>query len=465
MAYGARLESVLGESPRGFESPILRVIGKYKLGSRPMTTVASKKSEVTKIALSSGASSSTSAGHFYWHYRNFSAPLQVNTPGGSWLLGSGGLDNRRGVAVLSPRAHGRRFRVGLRTVVDYNFRGVRVSLAKLLKNQTGFVYIYEGSLADLCLTLYLAPRIRETTFFFNFFWPRHWSHFFSEHEWLWRLMRRVLHASASNIIFLADTPKYANVMSRVTGLTIEPFPVFSPFRFFRTQPFPDRHIDLFISFKRPEEWAFAQSVLLEFSREKSLKVVVTGPDAVLESHPLQGLGENINVEIVSMEMDEDYYVDLLTSTKLVFLPYLKEHYALGSSGKLVDACQAGCSVLVPENSGLSSQLEGMDPKTWATFSRTEPAHAALSIFRLLGASPKPKQRLRNIEQALSELEVRHKTRVFEAPTTTSHPEKRWVWLAGLATGCGFTLATYWEPANIRTRVAKTVDRLLRFFKK
>ena len=24
MAYGARLESVLGESPRGFESPILR---------------------------------------------------------------------------------------------------------------------------------------------------------------------------------------------------------------------------------------------------------------------------------------------------------------------------------------------------------------------------------------------------------------------------------------------------------
>ena len=26
MAYGARLESVLGESPRGFESPILRQI-------------------------------------------------------------------------------------------------------------------------------------------------------------------------------------------------------------------------------------------------------------------------------------------------------------------------------------------------------------------------------------------------------------------------------------------------------
>ena len=26
MAYGARLESVLGESPQGFESPILRVV-------------------------------------------------------------------------------------------------------------------------------------------------------------------------------------------------------------------------------------------------------------------------------------------------------------------------------------------------------------------------------------------------------------------------------------------------------
>ena len=41
MAYGARLESVLGESPRGFESPILRQLSDLALGmsrhARPAT--------------------------------------------------------------------------------------------------------------------------------------------------------------------------------------------------------------------------------------------------------------------------------------------------------------------------------------------------------------------------------------------------------------------------------------------
>ena len=34
VAYGARLESVLGESPRGFESPILRSVKSRALGDR-----------------------------------------------------------------------------------------------------------------------------------------------------------------------------------------------------------------------------------------------------------------------------------------------------------------------------------------------------------------------------------------------------------------------------------------------
>ena len=34
MAYGARLESVLGASPRGFESPILRGVAPESLGFR-----------------------------------------------------------------------------------------------------------------------------------------------------------------------------------------------------------------------------------------------------------------------------------------------------------------------------------------------------------------------------------------------------------------------------------------------
>ena len=36
VAYGARLESVLGESPRGFESPILRQIRRVS-AQRPLT--------------------------------------------------------------------------------------------------------------------------------------------------------------------------------------------------------------------------------------------------------------------------------------------------------------------------------------------------------------------------------------------------------------------------------------------
>ena len=41
MAYGARLESVLGESPRGFESPILRAISTRN--SRTLETFLEEK--------------------------------------------------------------------------------------------------------------------------------------------------------------------------------------------------------------------------------------------------------------------------------------------------------------------------------------------------------------------------------------------------------------------------------------
>lgn len=412
------------------------------------------------VAISTGASKEEEGGHFYWHYREFFSPTETNTAAGGWLIGSKGIGGTRSVSLFSRRAHARRFKVGLQTFFDSNFRGVRRALKRLVPGESGFVRIYEGSLADLCLILYLAPRLRTTTFFFNFFWPRQWIHLVRRHRRLWRLMRRVVQNSAPNIVLLADTPKYAALMSRITGCQIDPFPVFTPFKFAPVSPLRKRTVDVLIAVKRPEDWLYAQNVLLALPSGISLKIAVTGPESVLQKLAHQELTEVFDLKILNATLPAQTFVELLNSTKVVFLAYLKEHYELGSSGKLVEACQAGCSVLVPQDSGLSSQIKDTDPETWSTFSRSEPHVAAKNIVRLLRVFPKPMQRLHSQEQAMVYFEQKHWQRLQAAPHDSAGTTNQWMWIVALALGSLFSIATYWEHPNVVSRFRRLLDRIL-----
>ena len=420
--------------------------------------------ETEWVAISTGASREEKDGHFHWQYRQFFALGEQNPVKAGWLIGNKRIGGPRSIPLFAKRAHARRFKVGLQSICDFNFRGVKNALERVMPNRTGFVQIYEGSLADLCLTLYLAPRLSSTTFFFNFFWPRQWSQLVRKHRRLWRLMRPVFQNSAPNIVLLADTPKYAALMSSATGCRVDPFPVFTPFQFAPVRAHSERTTDLLIIVKRPEDLDFAQKVLMALPQGILAESVITGPETVLDRADLHELTQNLELTFITKALPDNDYVELLNSTKVVFLPYLKEHYNLGSSGKLVEACQAGCSVLVPEESGLSSQIKDTDRTTWATFSHSEPQLAARNLARLIQVFPEPEQRLHSKEQALASLTQRHLQRLRDAHHLSAGTASHWTWIVALTVGFFLSIATYWERENLKKRAERLIDPLLSFLR-
>ncbi len=72
MAYGARLESVLGASPRGFESPILRQRKTcHRLTKEPGTFLGEKScQELSSWAGVLESSLPEQANKFFWHRTN-----------------------------------------------------------------------------------------------------------------------------------------------------------------------------------------------------------------------------------------------------------------------------------------------------------------------------------------------------------------------------------------------------------
>lgn len=334
-------------------------------------------------AVSTGASNLLSSGHFYWNYLGLVRNRQIPPDVHFRLIGNQLLTDVDAIPLFSERAHRRRFRVGLSTILDYRFIAATKIVRELENRQIRAFYVYEGSLADLALILYLAPRFQNSVFLFNFFWPRDWNDFVERAKWLRSLLTFALRRAPNNVRFTADTSKFAEYLSRKLDIKFDAFPGFSPHQFPERSSDQSNKFNLLVMFKRPEELEFALQVIERASEERDLRVAFHGPRAML------GVGSSPTVcaraifKFFGNDLDHDSYVSLLASTNTVLLSYLKSHYEFGSSGKLLDAHQAGCAVLVPEGSGVHSQVKQLKLATAHAYSPGDPAKTAERILNLL----------------------------------------------------------------------------------
>jgi len=353
-------------------------------------TVSSEKLKGI-AAVSTGASNLLSSGHFYWHYLGLVRHRQVPPDVQFRLIGNQSLADVDAIPLFSERAHLRRFRVGLSTVSDYRFIAAKKTLRELENRRIRAFYVYEGSLADLALILYLAPRSPKSFFLFNFFWPRDWSDFVDRSKCLRGLLTFALRKAPSNVRFTADTPKFAEYLSRKLDVEFDAFPGFSPYQFPERSREQANQFDLLVMFKRSEELEFALKVIEKASEERDLRVAFHGPRAMLGVDGRPTVSPRASLKFFGSDLDHDSYVRLLTSTNTVLLSYLKSHYEFGSSGKLLDAHQAGCMVLVPEGSGVHSQVKHLRMQAAYPFSPGDPERTAQKILHLLDQSQRQRR--------------------------------------------------------------------------
>lgn len=367
-----------------------------------MGSVSSKKFKGI-AAVSTGASNLSTSGHFYWHYLGLARQRQIPSDLQFRLIGNRLLKDVVAIPLFSKRAHRRRFSVGLSTVFDYRFIAATKILRALEYRHIRAFYVYEGSLADLALILYLAPRFPNSVFLFNFFWPRDWNNFVERGKWLRSFLTFALHRAPNNVSFTADTPKFAEFLSRKLDIEFDTFPGFSPHQFSERSNEESNEFDLLVMFKRPEELEFALQVIERASQERDLRVAFHGPRAVLGLDSSPTVSTRVVFKFFGNDLDHDRYVELLTSTNTVLLSYLKSHYEFGSSGKLLDAYQAGCAVLVPEGSGVHSQVKQLRLVTAHPFSPGDPARTAEKILNLLDQSRRQRGRSRDFSNLVNYL--------------------------------------------------------------
>ena len=354
-----------------------------------------KRIMVGIAAISTGASESPSAGHFYWHYlglyRNNQTPDHI-----SFRLVSGpGVADPVSLPFFSDQAHSRRFRTGLSTVSDYNFAKAERVFTKLEAEGVRAYYLYEGSLSDLAFILYLAPKMPNSVFVYNFFWPLEWKRILESGEWTSRWLSHLLRRSPPNVRFTADTPKFADYLEKKVHFSLDSFPAFSPFNFCEIGDAVSQEFDLLLVCKRAEELTFALEVVRIVARKKPIRVAVQGPFGDIDNNGVMREISGAKFSGFETNLDGNGYTQLLMSSDVLFLAYQKTHYSMGSSGKLVDAYQAGCKILVPENSGLSSQAEHLGVPVVETFPHNDPKVAAEKILKLMTMQRTPSRRDRS----------------------------------------------------------------------
>lgn len=335
------------------------------------------------VAISTGSSQSPSSGHFYWHYLGLVDNGQIPPNVVFRVLGSRNLTHASAIPLFTERAHQRRFKVGASTIFDYRFLSIEKTLGILEGAHPCAFYIYEGSLADLALVFYLAPRMADSAFVFNLFWPLDWQELIERRRWFRRLLGHLLRTSPINIRFSADTPKLAGYLSKKLNFDFHVWPPFSPLKFGHQREIRRSNFDILIVFKRPEDLNFALDVIEKVGQNRDLNIALQGPTNAADVESRFARVPRCKFTYFGSNLDHDNYVDLLMSSGIVFLSYLKNHYDFGSSGKVMDAHQAGCATLVPEGSGIHSQVAQLRLEAWHTFSPGDTPATAKKLLKLV----------------------------------------------------------------------------------
>lgn len=410
-------------------------------------------------AISSGASETLSSGHFYWHYFGLIQSGQIPLGLKFQLIGSQQLTHDGAIALFTRRAHQRRFNVGLSTVFDYRFFAAKRTLHELERENTRMYYFYEGSLADLALLLYLAPRFPRSVFLFNFFWPRHWQALLDRGNWAKDLLALALRRAPGNISFTADTPKFANYLGRKLDTEFDVFPAFCPYDFRRAEGKSVKNFDVLIVLKRREELDFAVKVIERVSLERKLRVAVQGPSTLLK--PWQYPHSNsVSVKCFENNLDHDTYVELLMSASIVFLAYLKDHYKLGGSGKLLDANQAGCMLLVPQETGVMSQARALGLAGVQSFDSSDYEGVAMTMTTMLKNPTRFSPPSRSFSIVIDYLAKFQSERSVEVAGSQRHSNGSWL-LSALVVLAGICL-TWRQWLQLPRLIARSWNRARHF---
>lgn len=339
-------------------------------------------------SISGRASNNPSGGHYYWLYKYLQ---ESQFPEGSELrLTIGRIDHASDniCGLLGPSVVSSEFSLGPRSFRDRAYRDVSRYVGQLSRNGVTHVQLYDGGLAELVLAMRLAAEFPTMFFIFNFHWAMQWLQIFSGKTLGQRLLatalRKVLTQKSRNLILTAESHKLAQHLSPALGTPLDTFPIIAAFDEVETQPWSARTNDVLFLPQRSHEIGFCVDVMSELERQGIDVALGIHPhilDRALSSEALSKKWASSGFRIIQLPLPSGEYEVMLQEAKVVVLPYDKDYFHWGSSGKFNEAIALGAFPIVPHDTAISDQ-SNLDPFVHQ-FPKFDPRKTALIILKRL----------------------------------------------------------------------------------
>lgn len=310
-------------------------------------------------SISPFASRDIGHGHYYWMYK-FLHEVQGN-PHQPLTAAVEGRDDTHLVGLLSRRKSSNRMHIGSPDAIRREEDKLSLWLSGPGGREITHIQSYDGTLRELFVMAGIARKFPEVVCIYNFHWPIDWIHLSKSRGMRERLLRRELRrlfrSLPSNMHFSAETEILAEKMKAVWGISVSVYPIFTMLRRKKAKSWIRRDIDVLFFPQRSHELdhCFEMAALLT---KKGFRSSIALTPSLKERVLVGGSGESLQetfVSVFDLPLGGDEYQRVLQLHRIVVLPYLKEYFKWGSSGKFNESVALGAFPFVPSDTAIATQ--------------------------------------------------------------------------------------------------------------
>lgn len=239
------------------------------------------------------------------------------------------------------------------------------AVSKLINDQSSgritHIQSYDGAVRELFLLRSLAQRFPGVTFLYNFHWANAWLAISESRKLHSKLLRKrltdVFRACPTNLRFSAESSKLAREISVRWGIPVSTYPIYTMNRQATSIDWRERKSDVLFLPQRRNELELAAKIAGTLKQEKVATSVGLTPSL---RHPYADQKKKIGLrqsfdQVFELPLSSGEYLDMLKHHRVAVLPYLKDYFRWGSSGKFNEVIASGAFPLVPQDTAIASQ--------------------------------------------------------------------------------------------------------------
>ena len=328
------------------------------------------KEKLLLASVSPFASTDSASGHFYWMYR-FLHDAQ-GMPDSPLTVGVEGVSDSHVEGLLTKQRPKQRLYIGSRGSLEHDESALLSWLQTGRGKEVTHVQCYDGALRELLLFTRLARKLPRTVFIFNFHWATDWIQLFCSSHIRQRLLRenlkRNFKVAPANLYFSAETEILAKEIRAMWDINVSVYPIFAMFELTKELPWKERKTDVLFLPQRPHEIEHC-SVLAGLLTKKGLSTsIALVPEMKDRARSSPGMTTKLGNfgQVIELPLPNEEYQSALQSHRVVVLPYMKEYFRWGSSGKFNEAIALGTFPFVPSDTAIASQSRlGPEPHQYS----------------------------------------------------------------------------------------------------